>query len=175
MKKLLILTIIASTSCGKVLEEVRDVIVKESPKASAKFSSTDPTFVSYVNDFEATYRRERGGSINARRIPINFYDTGDAGFAGVCVQYRGGASEIYISESHWRVFSETRRRTLIFHELGHCALNFGHDDHRHKGIPTSYMNTYVLNDFYVNRHQDGYDNELMTKNKSEIMESIDYD
>ena len=34
--------------------------------------------------------------------------------------------EVYIKRSYWDESTEQSKRGLIFHELGHCALGFGH-------------------------------------------------
>ncbi len=47
---------------------------------------------------------------------------------GVCKSYTDGSSEIIIDKPYWRVSTNLQREHIMFHELGHCFLNLGHDD-----------------------------------------------
>jgi hypothetical protein len=51
---------------------------------------------------------------------------------------------IFINRDHWMWFSAQTRITLIYHELGHCALGLDHYDDS-----TDIMNTYILSDFEI--------------------------
>lgn len=64
-------------------------------------------------------------------------------------------SYIRVSEKAWNSYNEFQKEEVIYHELGHCALERGHDDTMIKStlgpieieFPKSIMYPYILNDF----------------------------
>lgn len=61
-------------------------------------------------------------------------------WVGVC--YRNGtARAIFIKKWYWNKIDSTSRKTLLFHELGHCILDLEHRDD-----PNNYMNPYITED-----------------------------
>ena len=48
--------------------------------------------------------------------------------AGICHSWSDGHREITINKKYWDNYSDKQREQLIFHELGHCALNRDHND-----------------------------------------------
>lgn len=48
--------------------------------------------------------------------------------AGNCTITSEGRREIRLDEVFWRSSTPTNREIVVFHELGHCYLDRGHDD-----------------------------------------------
>lgn len=63
------------------------------------------------------------------------------GFEATCQKVDDAPSEITLDEVTWRKAPEATREMIIFHELGHCALNREHNDTLERGIPVSLMNS----------------------------------
>ena len=92
---------------------------------------------------------------------------------GVCVKYIDGTREILIRESSWNSYSSRKQEILIFHELGHCALDRSHDEERYKGYKVSLMSPQLINQVDYTDFYDQYIRELFSSNKSELEFSID--
>ena len=131
---LIILTITIVTSCGmggpldflkkdEVFEDPRDVL------------TTDSEFISLKAEFERDYRNITGKSINTAGIPINFGDVGGGNTVGICTTWSNTPyKEIKINLNYWNSTTDYCRKSLIYHELGHCALGRGHDNETHRGV-----------------------------------------
>ncbi len=142
-------------SCGTPLD----------PKVPTRriITITDPTFHSYIQEFEHYY----GKSVS--EIPIGFADL-DPKFAGTCTRsiMAGTANNSYIAISYisidrtyWYKLSDYQRINLIFHELGHCALNKKHVPSDSVGVcPTSFMFERVLSTTCIRDNYDAYIEEL---------------
>jgi hypothetical protein len=78
---------------------------------------------------------------------------------GVCEV--GIGRKITIDPSSWATLQEYSRQNLIFHELGHCILNLGHDSTlMSNGIPNSLMNPSLLPDGIFEFFRSHYMNQL---------------
>lgn len=75
---------------------------------------------------------------------------------GYCLGYK----EVRILQSFWDRASATERLTLLYHELGHCALNLDHTD----GVP-DIMNSYLLDDTTAEKQWDGLVNKMFERAK----------
>lgn len=79
-------------------------------------------------------------------------------FAGYCDL---PSNTILIFKSHWDTFSPTRRKYLIYHELGHCLLQRKHVVGR---LPMSYCSISIMatvdEDYCYSVHGEHYINEL---------------
>ena len=167
MHTLIIISLLLLSSCGvPFLEELVDV---KKDEGSKKYHSTNPTFQTFKNQFKDMYYEIHGKDINLNHIPINFDDTRKETFAGVCIMYPNGDREIFINSKQWNRLHIFAKRSLIFHELGHCYLNLGHDNHKHNNFKTSYMNEYIVTSYLNEESEFAYDYELMTKNKNLII------
>lgn len=72
---------------------------------------------------------------------------------------------IIINEDKWSRLSHTRKKLLIWHELGHCVLNRHHTEYRYGVSPNSIMTPYVdieLELVYLNNPAH-YEAELCTR------------
>lgn len=47
---------------------------------------------------------------------------------GQCVKYSNGDKSIVIDPTYWSIASLYAREEVVYHELGHCAMNLGHID-----------------------------------------------
>lgn len=95
-------------------------------------------------------------------------ETVSLGAIGVCYSMIDGSRYIILDRDFWNSFrDEATRELLLFHELGHCALNrFEHIDHnREDGLPASIMNSSLIETKdYVN-NRDYYLDELFSREK----------
>jgi len=77
-----------------------------------------------------------------------------------------GYRDIDVNEKAWKEAGVLGREQIIFHELGHCVLNRGHDDTlttvgSYKSAKKSIMNASVFGDSFVYRdNKDYYYTEL---------------
>lgn len=130
--KILLLTLLLLTSCGKV---INDVLVKDN---EPDHHETHPDFYPYIDLFEKYY-----GQIKTPIIYGNAKD--NQSWVGVCTKWsNSNYTEITIDKEYWDNASETAREQLILHELGHCEFNKGHNDKRMYDCPESVMTTYVF-------------------------------
>lgn len=78
------------------------------------FKDHNPIFDSYAKGFPS----------NIKQIPIVFAD--EVENAGTCHSWFNGYREIEINRKMWNGYSDSQRRWLIWHELGHCELSKDH-------------------------------------------------
>lgn len=117
----------------------------------------EPEFNVYVQQFEI----DCNCKVN---VPIKFnmlYDLGESTL-GVCTIFHGMNKEIFINVKSWQYLSIQEREQLIYHELGHCALDRPHDETiLENGMPKSFMypmmfpysktlRSYYLNELFNN-------------------------
>jgi len=135
MKYLIMLLLI--TGCGKSLQ---DFIRIGQPKF--KKASTNPVFIPFIQSFEAEFNRE----VN---VPI-VLGTIEQRYAGVCLVYSNGYREIRINKEFWDGYSYEQKEQLIYHELGHCVFNKGHDNTTRDNCPHSIMRSYMFSEYEIN-------------------------
>lgn len=87
---------------------------------------------------------------------------------GVCIKYYSGKREILINETAWNEFSDVKKEILIFHELGHCALDREHDDSLYNNYKTSLMNSILIDENLYYNYTNNYIDELFTSDKTDI-------
>lgn len=173
MKKLLLLSLLLS-ACAKPQPDPRSI------------SGIDPAFTSYVQKFESYY----GNSIGD--IPIQFTDIASPTI-GVCTRWTSGERQIVIDRTYWNnpYTSDKAKMGLIFHELGHCALNREHNNttfyyygsHIAGDVPYSLMNMYnfysnnyvELESHYINELFHGDEPHALTKIASDCVVDIETD
>lgn len=91
--------------------------------------TTDEVFVPYMEAFG----EECAWPSVSIRIGFGLHDKTKA---GICMTYSRQEilarvqvyEEILINEMYWQQYNEEKRKWLIFHEMGHCALGKGHSD-----------------------------------------------
>lgn len=73
--------------------------------------------------------------------------------AGYCIPH----FVVVMSQSFWDSASTWEKRTLVYHELGHCALDLDHTDEE------EIMNPYVLNERTASTNWQSLVRKLFTK------------
>lgn len=142
-----------------------------------QFSTTNNTFQPYVYSFEAHAKNELNDpNFKVVDVPINFGDTENDQFVGVCFTYSNGDKEIIIDKEWWDRVSETAKESLLYHELGHCALNRGHNEDtiekNNKTIRASVMHPGVVSTMDYNNYKTGYIHELFTADQNLLIQSL---
>lgn len=102
-------------------------------------------FESYVETFEKesiTY----GMPTQVLELVIRFSTELKNDVAGQCQRNPNASPLILINISYWEYLTPGQKEILLFHEMGHCVLGFGHDD-TEKAI----MNTRLLAGYGSNR------------------------
>jgi len=97
------------------------------------FETTDPEFMPILNEFWAD-SAEFGGSQDRKNVPINFATTA-IGRSATCKHYhyldygtRRTDIEILVNPHHWEISTDMDRKSMIYHELGHCLLGREHNN-----------------------------------------------
>ena len=156
---------------------------EKGPEFRRQFSVSNSVFLPFINEFEENARKELGQKdFKVVNVPINFGDTENKEFVGVCFKYSNGEKEILIKKEWWDGFggdsknSLAQKRSLIFHELGHCVLNRKHtndlvdkDDHK---IKVSLMHSSIIPGREFLEFHDEYIHELFTQDQSKLLEKI---
>jgi len=129
-------------------------------KKSSARSNIDPRALKYVQKFERIWRRQVPHNLKLEIVSNYLLGTARG---GVCIMRK---RLIQINASRWNGFSEKKKETIIFHELGHCALNRGHLYYDDKSTdwkcPPSIMNWSGISDKCYVDNYDYYINELFT-------------
>ncbi|OUR96854.1 hypothetical protein A9Q84_10985 [Halobacteriovorax marinus] len=159
-------------SCG--LKKQKHIQQKD---GSRQFAISDPTFKSYAQSFTSyakTYLNQPGFVIGD--VPINFGDTENTSFDGVCNTYSDGTKEVIIKQSWWNSASVHQREVMIFHELGHCSLNRDHDSEiiskESYVVKGSIMNPVIPGSSHYLQYKTAYLTELFTYNKAPLQQAI---
>lgn len=87
-----------------------------------------PTVLPYVEDFELLalfYGKEVPNNL----IVLFLEDQEWPGNrVGLCLNYTGTTPIVFLKPAYWWRVSDLQRRYLIYHELGHCFLRYGHTE-----------------------------------------------
>lgn len=75
---------------------------------------------------EYVHRFERDTGKSAAGIP--FFFTKEKTYLGACVTFSDGKRYIELEVTNWEKSDDIEREELVYHELGHCALNRDHDN-----------------------------------------------
>lgn len=162
------------SSCGLPLH--RDLVIKNKGEVR-QFETSNPVFANIVTQFEQAGKQYSGNSnFSAGNVPVNFGDTENPSFEGVCFSYPDGQTEVIIRESWWNSASQALRESLLYHELGHCVLGRDHDnetvDVNGVSKKASMMNSVIVNSNQYNTHKAGYLTELFTQTKQSLFSSF---
>jgi hypothetical protein len=104
-----------------------------------------------------------GKSIEIKIKPMN------RRYAGFCIRFHlSWLPTVYrviqINGTTWKYHVASQRRSLIFHELGHCLHGLNHDNRlKADGCPESIMHKRILSSHCVHKHWDQYILDLKTK------------
>lgn len=114
---------------------------------------TNPVFVPYIIEFEKKSGVKYKGKMDFNKSLKPF------GRVGVCNTL---TKRVDISYAYWNRITKIQRKALIFHELGHCALNRGHYNRTRtqSDCPISIMHSNTLDDFCLTYYWKQYEKEL---------------
>lgn len=168
----LITLLISLTACG--LKISHDQVYKED---SRQFHSINPAFDTYIESFEEEARiMYLNDNFVIGDIPINFGDTENVQFQGVCFLYPNGDREVIVRKEWWDAVTEIKKETLIFHELGHCKLDRDHrnDSITHQSViyQLSVMHENILNADQFSDYRPEYITELFGQNSAALEAAI---
>ena len=111
-------------------------------------------FDSYVADF----RKITGKS--ARFITIGFKKINDK-FSGICYY---AINNIAINKNHWNRMDKYKKKSVVYHELGHCVCWEGHDYRfLRDGCPRSLMYYATISSWCLRHHWNHYLSDLREK------------
>lgn len=86
---------------------------------------TDPTFLPFIQSFEADHQSFKGSKLKVATVVV----FGDSPNLGECrINDKTGVGVIWINRQKWTHMLEAEKKSLIYHELGHCEL--GYIEHR---------------------------------------------
>jgi hypothetical protein len=146
-------------------------------EGTRQFASSSSTFKPYIDSFTANARTYLGQpTFVVGDIPVNFGDTTNEDFDGVCNSYSDGTKEVLIKKSWWDKASNHQKEVMIYHELGHCALNRDHDtelltkdEYTVKG---SIMNPTIPGSAHYVQYKSSYLTELFTYDKAPLRAKV---
>lgn len=121
---------------------------------------TDPQFIPYIQEFEHYYKS------SVSHVPIGFKDLGP-NIAGICYRTIFDGKTIYayveIDSLYWPTLSEHQKINLIFHELGHCAMNRDHVPFEAVRLcPTSFMHYQIMGNDCLKANYEDYIKEMFS-------------
>jgi hypothetical protein len=105
------------------------------------FTDVPAEIEEYYSRFESYY------GVDPSYVSAGFIDKieGEESIVAVCKSWTSGHREILIEKGYWNQLNDYGREELVFHELGHCVFNRGHDNSTYQdGCPASIMNEYVF-------------------------------
>ena len=112
MKIVIMIVILALTSCGRA------------PDMDKAFSRL------YWKFENKAYKHGR----TTRYVSSIKFGPTKPGVSGSCK--RGAIKRITINKTSWMQLSQSKRKILLWHELGHCALKRKHTINRNNGLPS---------------------------------------
>lgn len=110
-------------------------------------TTVDEEFLSYLDRFEHLI------GVYPYDVSVLLVDQLKPGQDAVC---KHGRRLVYIKNSAWLQLTDNGREQLVYHELGHCFLELGHNSSLlPDGCPASIMNPYTFgnSDCYA-QHRD---------------------
>lgn len=121
-----------------------------------------PEFAPYVQQFEATSAKV-GRETHVTNLVMKFGDLTADRERAHCEIVTGETPLIVVDSKVWERLTDSERRALLFHEMGHCVRLRKHLDAKTPdGMPASVMATYPLHEEYYLEHMEQLDTELFT-------------
>lgn len=157
MGKLLsiVLAALLSSSCAAGISSINrhgNPVVK--PCTLARISpKVDAEILPYVEEFLADANYYDQGCSRVKDVILS--DKVKTGIAGYCQP----GFAVVLSRPFWEASDEWERRTLVYHELGHCSLNLDHTEEEAIAI----MNPYILPSYLASRNWPSLVRTLMEK------------
>lgn len=161
----LLLSVFSLFSCYDELATNQDVEQEE-----IGYTDVDERLWSYYQTFEEEGRK-RGIEVdlNITEISAEIDAIHENNVIGTCEYGRFFDNHITIDDEFWNRSSVLGREFVVFHELGHCFLNRGHnEDSTSEGLCVSLMRsgTGGCNDAYNTRNREYYLDELFSENNN---------
>lgn len=140
---------------------------KKTPIPPDPYYSTDPTFEPFIYDFKVDAERYSGGVIDVTNLRVTFGDTRHRGgrVVGYCEFLNNGQNHVAIKKEFWDSASDYDRISLLYHELGHCALFRAHRiQFRVDNLyPISLMYSFLVREIKFMPFFDDYMQEMFTQ------------
>lgn len=116
----------------------------------AKIVSIEPQYIKYVKEFE-NQSSTTNNKVIVDDLVVRTRDDLGGSILAQCRMYSVFTPLIVVSKKYWVTMSETEREMVMFHELGHCILNRGHNENlKEPNIPESIMYPYIFSsDVYL--------------------------
>ena len=126
----------------------------------------DEELAPYVWSFEADWQKNHFGLPEIEDLIVEFgvieQDPETPTFIlGKCYVKQDTTPRIVIDTTRWDKMSDVRRETLMYHELGHCALFRQHVE----GVNTSIMNPLLISSKTYEENREELLEELFDPNK----------
>lgn len=157
--KLLLATIMTAffSSCGTLPErqEARPIPPRDKCSLRLLASRHDAAFTPYLGQFALDARLYEVTCLYTEAMV--FEDAMDNDWVGYCAPVQ----KIAVHPAFWQQATEIERMTLIYHELGHCALGLDHRTDK-----TAIMNPHVLDPMIANRHWERLVREMFVDARS---------
>jgi len=151
-----LLLILLMSSCGKSL--VRPINPYDTTHSNKV--EIDKAFDEYVDDFEDDWGLDVTDLVMEFETIEQDPETTTTRL-GVCYTRHNTTPRVIIGPETWVNMDETRRKLLIYHELGHCVLFRKHIE----GTNTSIMNPILLSSAVFKKNEDYFINELFDETK----------
>ncbi len=137
MKILILTLLLAAPACGKTSAERTQELLYKFEDDAARYSL----------------------HVDTDTLTVKFVDTIGGRFVGACAPI---LKEIWLVKSYWRSASGADQESLMYHELGHCLLDRGHNDNHNGpyGLPSSIMRRTGLQGDVYETYRDYYLKEL---------------
>jgi hypothetical protein len=134
----------------KVVLTVISLMISIGCQRKANYGDTpdEAVFRPYVESFDAAY----GGTMPE----ILFFFAELENSAAECVKLDTGERIINVNSISWEWYSRAQKRSLIWHELGHCVLNRDHT----AADSISHMSPSVQQTDFIEQNQDEMDAEM---------------
>lgn len=128
--------------------------------------SQNPELSYYIEAFESLYSIDVNYSVEFDTANETGGSTTSGVTVGVCQVWTSGYKRVLINKAWWDLQADVSRKILMFHELGHCSLDRGHDNRRRESdnMPLSIMYPVInpIIQFYAlgSAYQQYYEEEL---------------
>lgn len=126
----------------------------------------DPVTVDYeLAEYAQRFEREIG--VSTSEISMVFGKL-RGNTVGVCL-VRPSGKKITIDFGYWSMISDSQKEELMYHELGHCAMDLDHDESvLSNNCPVSIMYPYTFDYCYLN-YTGYYKEELKNKRSTNFL------
>jgi hypothetical protein len=169
MLRLLFLVMVLVSSCGKGSNKPTNPDRPPLPIPPQDEHTLDiDGFEEYIFDFEDDAAKHGNVQLTITDLIIFFKDIENENIGtenekiilGRCYVSPNRTPIVHIDPGHWSGLSDTSRKLLVYHELGHCILERKHED----DVP-SIMSAYLLNKFEYEEKEEYFLEELFDSSK----------